>query len=497
MTRLVKIGLFVLITGSGSIFYIMQTAETINAPDTYKVKAYIEDASGLMKGTRVWVSGVTVGRIRKVSLERGKALLIMEISSEVPVYRNAVLKKRSQSMLGNAVVALDPGTPQAVPIKEGEEIPQVISSTEMDRAFSAAEKVATEIDKFMQDLNAFMSEGGGYNSVESILSSAQDTVDTTNRMVEENLKLLSESLKNISEITARLNTSSKQDVRELSAILSSTARITERIDRILEEQDDDIAASADALKESIDRLNNSLASIEEITGKIEKGEGNIGRLIQDEEIFNRVDRVTKNVDEFIDTATGMEVQLGFKSEYLALQGATKNHAEVRLVPDSKPKYYSLGVTGAPEGLEKKTKTKTKVDTGSDGSIDSRETTYEKERSGGLKLNAQIARTYGPITIRGGIIESSAGVGFGYKPARQLQLSTELFEFNQADAPYLRGYGTLYPVYDPESNNPLNWLYLTGGVDNALKGDERDYFFGLGLRLTDNDLRAIMPFVPTP
>ena len=45
MNRFVKIGLFVLVTGAGSAFYVMQTADKIDAPDTYRLKAYIEDAS--------------------------------------------------------------------------------------------------------------------------------------------------------------------------------------------------------------------------------------------------------------------------------------------------------------------------------------------------------------------------------------------------------------------------------------------------------------------
>lgn len=496
MTRLVKIGLFVLITGAGSTFYIMQTAETINAPDTYKVKAYIEDASGLNPGTRVWVSGVTVGRVRDVSLQNGKALLLLEISSEVPVYKNAVLRKKSQSMLGNAVVSLDPGSPRATAIKSGELIPRVISSTEMDRAFESVENVAQEMETFMKELNSFMGEGGGYRSFEDILAITEQTIDNTNRLVEENLLLMADSLENISEMTARYNMSSEQDVKDISTILQNTARITERLDKILAAQDENIDYSVSALRESIDRLNASLANVESITRRIENGEGNIGRLVKDEEIYERVDRVTKNVDDFVGSAMGMDVQLGFKSEYLTVQGTTKNHAEVRLVPQSKPKYYSIGVVDTPDGTVHKTTTRTREDLNSDGSVDTDKTVYEEETTGDLKLSAQLARTYGPVTLRGGIIESSAGFGVGYQPIDRLHFSTELFEFNQNEGPYLRGYGTFYPLFDPGSNNPLKWLYITGGVDNALVGD-RDYFIGLGMRLTDNDLRSVLPFVPAP
>ena len=36
---------------------------------------------------------------------------------------------------------------------------------------------------------------------------------------------------------------------------------------------------------------------------------------------------------------------------------------------------------------------------------------------------------------------------------------------------------------------------TGGVDNFLTPDRRDYFVGLSLRFNDEDLKTILPFAP--
>ena len=104
----------------------MRAAEKLDVPDTYRVQAYIEDASGLREGTQIWVSGVAVGKIRNIKLDQGQALLSMDLSSEVPVYQNAVIRKQTQSMLGNAVVALDPGTTEAMQISTGVLFPMLL-----------------------------------------------------------------------------------------------------------------------------------------------------------------------------------------------------------------------------------------------------------------------------------------------------------------------------------------------------------------------------------
>ncbi|ORC35681.1 hypothetical protein B4O97_08540 [Marispirochaeta aestuarii] len=476
MNRLVKIGLFVLITGAGSIYYVVQTADSLDAPSTYQVQAYIKDASGLRPGTQVWVAGVDVGRIREIDLEQGQARLMMELSSIVPVYRDAVIRKQTQSMLGNAIVALDPGTPQSVPIPHGGVIQNVVSSSGMEQAFGSIDELAKEMRSFMEKLNSLMDEKGGYEAIGDILTISRDTVANTSRMVEVNLALLQESLENIAVVTERLEGNSVSDLQDLSSILRHTAGITERVDRLLAQQDGRIADTMVSLQASIENLNESLENIKNVTSKIERGEGNLGKLVNEDDLYVKIDKVVTGVDEFIDSALGMDVQVGFRSEYMTIDQGTKNHADVRLAYADKGKYYSVGLVSSMAGMS---------DSGSDDDDDD-----------DLKISAQLAREYGPLTLRGGVIENSVGLGLEFSPIEKLNLASEVFSFSQDGGPYLRGYGTFYPIYDPRSNNPLNWLYLAGGVDNALTSD-RDYFLGLGLRFTDNDLKGILPYAPSP
>ena len=471
MTRLVKIGLFVLITGAGSIYYVIQTADKLDAPSTYQVQAYIEDASGLRPGTQVWVAGVDVGRIREIDLEQGQARLMMELSSDVPVYQDAVIRKQTQSMLGNAIVALEPGSSRSVPIASGGVIRNVVSSSGMEQAFGSIDELAKEMQSFMKNLNSIMDERGGYTAIEDILNISRDTVADTSRMVKVNLALLQESLENIAVITERLEGNSSTDLQDLSSILRNTAGITEKVDRLLAQQNGRIEDTMVSLQASIQNLNASLESIKNVTARIERGEGNVGKLINDEELYVKIDNVVTEVNDFIDSSLGMDVQVGFRSEYMTQDQGTKNHAEVRLVHGDKGKYYSVGVVSSIAGMS------------------------DSDSDDDLKISAQLAREYGPLTLRGGLIENSVGLGLELSPVARLSLASEVFEFNQDGGPYLRGYGTFFPIYDPRSNNPLNWLYFAGGVDNALTSD-RDYFLGLGLRFTDNDLKGILPYVPS-
>ncbi len=49
----------------------------------------------------------------------------------------------------------------------------------------------------------------------------------------------------------------------------------------------------------------------------------------------------------------------------------------------------------------------------------------------------------------------------------------------------------YRVY--ASYEFIHRLWLLAGVDHVFEGDLRDYFVGLQLRFTDDDLKTILPF----
>jgi phospholipid/cholesterol/gamma-HCH transport system substrate-binding protein len=89
------------------------------------------------------------------------------------------------------------------------------------------------------------------------------------------------------------------------------------------------------------------------------------------------------------------------------------------------------------------------------------------------------------------LESSAGIGVDVQPFDRLALSGEVFRFQTGDYPNLRGKVTLFPFFNPDSNNPLNWIYIQGGINDALSSSNRDFFAGGGLRFSDREIKGLV------
>lgn len=481
MSRYLKIGLFVTAVGIGTVLYVMETAERVGNGQTYTVHAYVPDATGLLLDSSVRLAGVEVGRLRNIELDGNRARLTLEIRRDVQLYEDAVIAKETQSMLGTATVAIDPGTGRGAMLSDGAVISNVRQQASISDAVGNANLLAANAADLVGEISTYLQDEETVAALNEIVQVTRETVVATSELLEQNLELARSSMQNIESFSVRLDAQSVSVLQSVQDVLDTTVRIAERLDSLVDDNDESVSRSIDELEQSIDSLRTVMASFEQtadnvevITQRVRDGEGNVGRLLAEDQLYERIVNVTGQAEEFLDATIGLGIQVGFQSEYLTQQLSTKDRFELRLVPDPERKYYSVGVVSVP-GLEER---------GAD-----------PEDSKELLFNLQLARTWGPLTVRAGVLESTGGVGMDLRPVNQLELSAEAFDFGADDGVYLRGYGTVYPFYDPESNNPLNWLYLAGGVDDAMNVYRRDYFVGAGVRFSDRDLRGLIGFVP--
>ncbi|WP_020612555.1 MlaD family protein [Sediminispirochaeta bajacaliforniensis] len=470
MSRLLKIGLFVAITGTVSIVYIMQTVEAIDADETKLIHAYMDDASGLLPESLVRLSGVNIGKVTKIVLEDGKAKVTMEVNAEVPIYQDARVVKKMDSILGNSIVSIVPGNMNTGIIPPNGVVRYVESSTVMNKAFESTQKVAEELEQLLAEFRTFMNNSG-YSEMNDILVSAKSTVAVTGDLVQQNLLILRSAMTDIAAVAERINSQSEAESDDISAILDHTARLTERLDTMLAENDRNLERAVAEMRKSAETLTAVLESTRSIARKIDDGEGNLGKLVNDEELYHRIVGITENVEGFVDSTVGMNVELGLQGDYMVQASGMETRAELRLIPGEKPKEYWVGVTVPP---------------GSDDYSDA-----------DVNISAELVRRYGPLAIRGGIIESSGGIGFDLRPLRQVELSTQMYRLGRDAGPVMDASGTFYPFFDPTSENPLRWLYMTAGVRDFVIQDDFDYHFGVGLRFFDNDLKGIIQYVPSP
>jgi phospholipid/cholesterol/gamma-HCH transport system substrate-binding protein len=99
----------------------------------FRVKVVFESANSIRVNSPVRIAGVNVGKVKSVAREPGSdaALVTMEIKKDgLPIHKDATMKIRPRIFLeGNFFVDVQPGTPSAPTIDDGDTIPVTQTST--------------------------------------------------------------------------------------------------------------------------------------------------------------------------------------------------------------------------------------------------------------------------------------------------------------------------------------------------------------------------------
>ncbi|MDR1144242.1 MAG: MlaD family protein [Spirochaetaceae bacterium] len=447
--RYVKIALFFIVLGTAGTIYIVMSSTGFSALNTRHYEVTIRDATGLSTRSRVYMAGVAVGKIDGIELQGNSAKISLAILREVELRRNASISRKSSSILGTATLNLNPGS-EPSPILPPDSV------------------IATD-------------------------SRPGDVLETANQVLNElqnnHMALLAISLETFNSIAEKINSRTEEEMERISRVLESAVLITERVDRLLAAREEDINISLLEIRVAME-------NIRLISGEIAQGRGNIGQAIYDDRLYNsllstveqteqavvKLQTVLEGANEFIGRANGVGIMVDSHANYGFNSSNVRAGASIRLEPASGDRWYRIGINGAPEGVSTRTVTTTS------GTVTSYEDKTETKYT--FSVDAELARRFGILTIRGGLLESTAGIGIDLQPLKQLALSGEVFNFRRGAAPNLKGTVTVYPFFNPNADNPLNWIYLNAGIYDALNAD-RDLFLGGGLRFTDREIRGLV------
>ncbi len=447
-----KVGLLVVIVSS--IIAGMSLKASNNAAYLGSSKEawfYIDDASGLVKNSYVKMAGIDVGTIRDIKLENGQARVEMFLKGDLPLTKSSRVEIRPNGILGDKHVELMSGDPRDPPLRSGEQILVVDDRASVDRLIG-------EVSKITKSLSAV---------AENIRSATDGDTD----------KPLGRIIGNIEQITSDFADLSKNHKGEIGEIITNLRETTAALNELV--NDDTQSGLKSSLQATLKRLDNTMRNVEEISGKLNRGEGTIGKLINDETTVEEVNNAVASINNFLDAGNKMQTSLDYHSHYLMNGADAKSYLSVKIQPGL-DRYYELGIVDDPIGVAERTTTTTTVNGGPE--TVTRESKRFQDR---LKFTALFAKNFYDFTLKGGIMESSGGVGVDYfLLKRNLRLSLEAFDFSDLN---LRA-SARYTIF--------HGIYVTGGgEDLASKRGKSSAFVGAGLFLTNDDLKLLLTKMP--
>ena len=485
-----KVGIFVFI---GMIILAYMSTRVGNfkfgGQGGYELCVFFDSAAGLARDAAVEIAGVEVGTVRSIALERGKARLVLAIQNGIEVGSDVQAAIRTKGMLGDKYLEIILGSDTAVPLKDGDEIANTVSAADVDRLLNQLSEIGEDVKTVSGSFAGTLGGEEGRRSLQVIVNNLRELTISLNNTLRDNNEKINEMIANLTQFSRDLKEAGSSNKENLNEIIGSVKETSVHLE-------DTIVALKEIVTrinkgegtvgklinedETVNNLNESLGSLKEISDKINRGEGTVGKLINEDETIENLNTTLTSINDYLQKQDTFRTFMNYRGEYLFGCEDTKSYLSIGIQP-KEDKYYLFEVIDDPAG--KKTSKTTKT------TVDGVTTVTEEEKTDhdALKFSAQIAKRYYDLTLRGGIMESTGGFGLDYSFLKdRLVFSFDAFDFDPDENPHLKFRAELFPIHH---------CYIAGGFDDFISNEGNETaFLGAGIRFSDEDIKGILSTV---
>lgn len=500
MSAALKVGvttIAIVVLSAGAYRFVNKS---IRGPEGPVVYALFRDATGLVDKSRVQVAGLLIGEIIDRRLAGNMARVDIRMRPDTELWSNAVIYKKSSSLLGEYYLEVDPGTPESPDplsrqltknhrLKSGDQIINVVEAVTTSDILYQVNETLPIVRDILRDVQR-LTQGP-----------AQDIAREVQNSVVKNSEAVNKLIQHVDRIALDVGgLTGGQSREDLTKSIANVREITEGLRDLVGKGSNEVDTTGAKLRQDLDKvgnavdsLNSALGNVAALTADVRKGKGTVGRLLVDDAIAQNVEQITEDARDFVHSIGQLQTIVGLRSEYYFQSSDIKNAIELRLKtrPD---KYYQIELIDDPRPKREYLRTYTTTDDPS-RPLNTVTDTVTLVRS--FKISFQFAKRilvdpkWFILTLRYGIKESTGGLGADLDFFRErLTLKLDVFDFRTNIWPRLRLNGSI-----------MFWrnLYVLGGVDDiindrppgALGSVGRDYYIGAQLMFNDEDLKALL------
>ncbi len=326
------VGVFMLAVLSLLVYFtvVISGVDVLHGRRKALASATFSDVGGLKEHDNVMYRGTKVGTVKAIDLTPSNLVVRLEIDGDVVLRETCRIAVCNLSMLGGNYLLLEEGTGAPQPLEttvfagepptdwmrdvsriaknlndftSGDELKSIVSNLQVSsekvrllteriergegligKLLSADETLYDDIRAVatdVRDLSARLRRGEG--SLGKLLSADDKLYDDFAATVA-NANLVSECLKNGEGLAGRLLKEGDPLYANLDGALTSFRKACDSLDA----------------KETLAGANELLANLNAVAERLKRGEGTIGRLLADDELYREIDGLAKDVRQVLD-----------------------------------------------------------------------------------------------------------------------------------------------------------------------------------------------------
>jgi phospholipid/cholesterol/gamma-HCH transport system substrate-binding protein len=501
LTRLTT-GLVIAIVVVSAALFIRATVPSTTVSGGFRTYTKFRDGSRLAPGAAVVIAGVRVGVIDRLSVEGRFARIDMRLRDDLDLPVDAFATRRADSLFGDSYVEIIPSSGPGASterLRSGEPIAHVVEGSSADAILRGIATELPRIDNALDIVHDAMLTARRWISGPLVDDMASTSTWLAEGRIETPIENAQRAVARVDELTesgaARLATAGPEITRALDRVDHAIAGTRDRLRDVK-------TGLSDTLRDTrtgLDRIDPQIAQASELMSAIDEGRGDdwkgtLGRLVNKPDLADQIEDLTESGVDATASFNRFRSWLGMRLEFDVFSRDVRFYAtaEIRARQD---KFYLVEFERGPLG-----------GLPHDSLSDIAGTTdylRRQEIHDRLRFTAQFGKQLGPLSVRGGIKDSTFGVGADALLFEgRLKLSADVFgSFTSTPRLKLAGalavFRTLYVLagVDDVLNSP-GYLRIPPSNAGAPKTFDvmrfgRDYFVGTTLTFTDEDISVLL------
>ena len=251
------------------------------------IYAEYDDVRGLVETNPVVVSGVKIGQVERIYFHpegSGKIIIRMILDRQIKIPTNSVARLTGADFMGFREIDIILGDSPAI-ITTGDTLASLTSFSAIDEVTKQlmpitgqAENMLSQIDSVLTAINQIFNQETRENITKSIAN-----LNQTMYQVSRQTSRLDDIFSNVQSITNNLN----ENNEAISNIIKNFSEISDTL-------------AALELAKTMKEVDQSLESFSAIMEKINNGEGSVGLLINNEELYRNLEASSKQLEKLLE-----------------------------------------------------------------------------------------------------------------------------------------------------------------------------------------------------
>lgn len=264
------------------LFYLKEWRVT---GDTYLVEVRLSSAVGVKTSDPILVGGVRIGKVEAVTLDDMSPIITLRVDEPYEIPEDSQVEVISRSVMGEKSINIRKGV-STVMVPPGGTIEG-----------SAAPGIS---DMFTQ--------------VDSVTLNMRDLLKNANILLDpEREKSIKSSLAGVHDLTIELRETLKRESGQINRVVTNMDSLVSNVRDLSETERSKVSSTLDNLESTsgrlstmMDELQSTSTALGNILTRLDRGEGTMGKLLQDDRLYEdavrvagKMDRLATSLDELV------------------------------------------------------------------------------------------------------------------------------------------------------------------------------------------------------